>query len=531
MGSTRAATPQIYDVIVVGGGNAALSAALSAQEAGAHVVILEAASREERGGNSRFAGTAFRAPHQGLAHVKTVLCEQALGDSERCSMSPYIPEDYRNDLQSTSHGLNDPVMSEIMIRDGWETIEWMKNKGIQWETTLRKYYNIDTQKEVIIDLMSGAPVKVVGDGEGLIRDWYNAVEDAGIPVEYDCPAHELLTSGDTVYGVRTRQTDKYVDFYGQVILACGGFSANPAMRRQYLGEGWDLVPVRGTRHNTGTMLRRAIEAGARPVGHWGAAHASPQDINAPLTGDITKTPVIPRYSYTYGISVNVEGKRFFDEGEDEFALTYAKIGKLIGDQPRAIAYQIFDQKTLYLLQTRYSSGTPIVADTIRELATKLKINPTALERTVQEFNAACPRPGRGHFDPHHLDGLCTSPSLPIPKSNWALRLEEGPFVAYGVTCGITFTYGGISSDDRARVLNNEGKPMPGLYCTGEIAGGVFYHNYAGGAGLTKGAVFGRIAGREASWRAKTVGNEGARSRPGEEDTFISSSRTVQVNGA
>ncbi|KAI1620129.1 FAD binding domain-containing protein [Exophiala viscosa] len=518
--------PQVYDVIVVGGGNAALCAALSAHKAGATVVILEAASREERGGNSRFAGTAFRAPHQGLAHVKTVLCEQALEDAERCSMSPYTPEDYRNDLQSTSHGRNDPLMSEIMIQDAWETIEWMKDKGVRWETTLRKYYNIETQKGIIIDLMSGAPVKVVGDGEGLIRDLYNAVENASIPVRYDCPAHELLTSGDTVYGVRTRQTDKYVDFYGQVLLACGGFSANPAMRRQYLGEGWDLVPVRGTRHNTGTMLRRAVEAGARPVGHWGAAHASPQDIDAPLTGDITKTPVIPRYSYTYGISVNVEGKRFFDEGEAEFGLTYAKIGKMIGDQPRAIAYQIFDQKTIYLLQTRYSSGRPIVADTIRELATKLDVNPTVLERTVQEFNAACPGADIGHFDPHHLDGLCTSSSLAIPKSNWALRLERGPFVAYGVTCGITFTYGGIASDDKARVLNNEGKAMPGLYCAGEIAGGVFYHNYAGGAGLTKGAVFGRIAGREAALRAKGAGGEAARFRPCKMEAAISSRRTA-----
>ncbi|KIX01450.1 precorrin 3B synthase CobZ [Rhinocladiella mackenziei CBS 650.93] len=511
MGSIQfdAPQPEVCDVIVVGGGNAALAAALSAHESGAHVVLLEAASREERGGNSRFAGTAFRASHRGLAHVKTVLCEQALEDAERCSMSPYTDEDYRHDLQSTSHGRNDPVMSEIMIRDGWETIEWMKSKGVHWETTLRKYYNVDTQKGIIIELMNGAPVKAVGDGEGLIRDWYHAVEKANITVKYDCPAHELLASGDTVYGVRTRQADKYVDFHGQVILACGGFSANPAMRRQYLGEGWDLVPVRGTKHNTGTMLRRAIEAGARPVGHWGAAHASPQDIDAPLNGDITKTPVIPRYSYTYGISVNVEGRRFFDEGEDEFALTYAKIGKMIGDQPRAIAYQIFDQKTLYLLQTRYSSGTPIVADTIRELAIKLKINPTVLERTVREFNDACPDAEAGKFEPHHLDGLCTSPSLAIPKSNWALRLDQGPFVAYGVTCGITFTYGGIATDERARVLSNEGRPMPGLYCTGEIAGGVFYHNYAGGAGLTKGAVFGRIAGREAALRAKAVGGKKA----------------------
>lgn len=499
MGSTQPETANIYDVIVVGGGNAALCSALSAHDAGARVTILEAASYEERGGNSRFAGTAFRACHNGMAHIETVLCKEALQDAKRCSMSPYTPEEYRQDLQSTSHGRNDPDMSEIMVRDGWDTIEWMKSKGVHWETLMRKYYAFDNI-EGTIDLMAGAPVKVLGDGVGLIKDLYEAVEKAGIPVKYDSPAHDLLMSGDTVYGVRVRHTDRYLDLYGQVILACGGFSANPAMRRQYLGEGWDLVPVRGTRHNTGTMLRCAIDLGARPVGHWGAAHASPQDINAPVMGDITKTPVIPRYSYTYGISVNADGKRFFDEGENEFAMTYAKIGKMIGDQPRAIAYQIFDQRTVRLLQKRYSTGEAVEAESITELANKLKINPTALERTVSEFNVACPKVG--NFDPQHLDGLCTSSSLAIPKSNWATPIDRAPFVAYGVTCGITFTYGGIASDVRARVLNNEGKPMPGLYCTGEIAGGVFYHNYAGGAGLTKGAVFGRIAGREAAQRAK-----------------------------
>jgi tricarballylate dehydrogenase len=272
------------------------------------------------------------------------------------------------------------------------------------------------------------------------------------------------------------------------------------MKRQYLGEGWDLVPVRGSRHSTGSMLCKVIELGARPAGHWGAAHASPQDISAPFVGDIAKTPVIPRYSYTFGITVNANGMRFFDEGEAEFGLTYAKTGKKIGDQPMSIAWQIFDQRTIHLLQPRYSTGKPIHATTLAELATKLRINPARLTQTVEEFNDACE--SEKPFDPYRCDGKATSSSLQIPKSNWALPIKDAPFVAYGVTCGITFTYGGIASDTKARVLNNEGKPMPGLYCTGEIAGGVFYHNYPGGAGLMKGAVFGRIAGLEATEFAK-----------------------------
>ena len=392
MGSIPSPVPQHYDVIVVGGGNAALCAALSAFEQGAKVLLLEVASREERGGNSRFSGSVFRAPHRGLKQVQEALCEETLEDVKRCSMSPYTPDNYLKDLRSTSHNRKYPVLSELLVEKAWETIEWMRSKGVKWELIARKYYNM---KNLVgtIDLMSGAPVKAAGDGVGLIRDLYAALERTDATVRYGCPVQHLLMSGDTVYGVRTRQQDEFVEYYGQVVLASGGFSANPAMLRQYLGEGWDLVGVRGSRHSTGTVLRDALEAGARPVGHWGAAQASPQDIDAPPMGDISKTPVIPRYSYTYGVSVNTEGKRFFDEGEDFFAMTYAKIGKMIADQPQAIAYQIFDQKTIHLLQPRYSSSSPIVADTLEELASKVKINPCTLGRTIAHFNEACPKSG------------------------------------------------------------------------------------------------------------------------------------------
>jgi tricarballylate dehydrogenase len=487
-----------FDVIVVGGGNAALCAALAADESGARVVLLEAATREERGGNSRFSGAAFRAAHLGWDHVKPVLTPQGLRDAEDCIMGPYTAEDYRNELAEASNGRNDRDLSEVIIRDSWHTIEWMKSKGVEWETTVRKYYAGNTG--AVITLNSGAPVKAVGDGVGLIARLFEAVEASNIVLRYEAPVQDLLAKGDHILGVRVRTLQGYEEVTGAVILASGGFSANPAMKRQYLGEGWDLVPVRGSRYSTGSLLCKAIELGARPAGHWGAAHASPQDMGAPFVGDITKTPVIPRYSYTFGITVNMNGVRFFDEGEAEFALTYAKTGKKIGDQPMSIAWQIFDQQTIHLLQPRYSSGKPILAATLAELATKLQIKPARLTQTVEEFNNACE--SEKPFDPYRCDGKATSSLLQIPKSNWALPIKDGPFVAYGVTCGITFTYGGLASDTKARVLNNEGRPMPGLYCAGEIAGGVFYHNYPGGAGLTKGAVFGRIAAREATHFAK-----------------------------
>ncbi|KAJ9630068.1 hypothetical protein H2204_008723 [Knufia peltigerae] len=492
-----------FGVIVVGGGNAALCAALAAHDHGANVLVLEAAPRDGRGGNSRFAGTVFRASHKGFDAVKTLLCPEAMADAELCDMQPYTNEDYARDLAKTSHGRNDKDISAIMVRDGWETLEWMKSKGVKWELIVRKYQNVSGLKkgDQKINLEPGGPVMAVGGGVGLTDYLWDAVEsliDTGrMTVWYDSPAHDLIATGDTVHGVRVRGRDSFIDVHGKVILASGGFSSNPAMRRQYLGEGWDLVVVRGTKYNMGTMLNRAVAAGARPVGHWGAAHASPQDANAPLVGDVNVSPHMPRYAYPYGITINVNGERFFDEGEDNFGKTYAQTGKKIGDQPEAKAFQIFDQQTVHLLPKRYETATPIKADTIQELATLMGVNPAGLQKTIDAFNAACPRDSSG-FEPTKLDGLCASEGLKFPKSNWALRIEKAPFVAYGVACGITFTYGGIATDTSARVLNNEGNHMPNLWATGEIAGGVFYHNYPGGAGLTKGAIFGRIAGREAA---------------------------------
>lgn len=394
---------EAYDMIVVGGGNAALCAALSAHEHGARVLVLEAASKEDRGGNSRFAGSVFRATHHGLEDVKKVLSKEGLEDAERCTMSAYTPEMYREDLQETSHGRNDPVQTEMLIEKSWETIQWMQNKGVHWELTLRKYYN-DAASTSVVDLFPMGPVKAVKEGVGLMKDLWEAVEKTDITVKYDCPAHDLLALGDTIFGIRTRQRESYVDIHGQVILACGGFEANPAMRRQYLGDGWDLVPVRGCKYNTGTMLQRSMDAGARPIGHWSAAHSSPQDISAPFKGDIEKTPIIPKYSYRYGISINVHGKRFFDEGEDHFTMTYAKTGKIIGDQPESRAYQIFDQKTLHLLEPRYRTASPIQADALVDLAKKLKIDPVTFEKTVRGFNEAVPE---GQFHAYHKDGLRT----------------------------------------------------------------------------------------------------------------------------
>ena len=487
-----------YDVIVVGGGNAALCAALSAHESGARVLVLEAAPRNERGGNSRFAGAIFRAPHRGLEDILPLLHEDARGEAEQVRIGPYTADDFAQDMLSTSDGRADRAQMDVVTREGYPTMVWMRDHGVRWELTLRKFFTAAATHD-IIDLPPGAVVRAEHEGVGLTDNLWAAVERTNIEVRYDSPAHDLLTEGDTVLGVRVRQQDTYLDLLGQVVLACGGFEANPALRRRYLGEGWDLVVVRGTRFNTGTMLEKAIAAGAQTYGHWGGCHSSPQDVNAPRVGDLSVTDKMSRYSYPYAIMVNVNGERFMDEGEDIFAYTYAKTGSAIRSQPRATAYQIFDQKTLHLLEPRYQTSTPIVDDTIEGLADKLGINSAALTRTVRQFNDATTT---ADINPFVKDGHTTADGLVPAKTNWAVPIDQPPYTAYAVTAGITFTYGGLRVDTETRVLNNEGRPMPGLYAAGEITGGFFYHNYPGGAGLTRGAVFGRIAGTQAADRAQ-----------------------------
>ncbi|MDR7468748.1 MAG: FAD-dependent tricarballylate dehydrogenase TcuA, partial [Armatimonadota bacterium] len=279
-----------------------------------------------------------------------------------------------------------------------------------------------------------------------------------------------------------------------VILACGGFEANPEMRARYLGPGWDTVIVRGTASSTGEMLDAVLRIGGQPHGHWSGCHATPVDAAAPRVGDLRLTDRTNRLSYPYGIMVNTEGRRFVDEGEDFSPYTYARIGRAILAQPQNRAWQIFDQQTVDLLEERYATGRPVRAETLAELAEAMGVPRAALEETVATFNAAA-RAGR--FDPTARDGRSTTGLRP-PKSNWALPLESPPFVAYPVTCGITFTYGGLRVDEQARVLDTENKLILGLYATGEITGGFFYFNYPAGAGLMRGAVFGRMAGEESA---------------------------------
>ena len=281
---------------------------------------------------------------------------------------------------------------------------------------------------------------------------------------------------------------------GGVVLACGGFEANPEMRVKYLGGGWERAKVRGTRFNTGDGHRAALDVGAKAGGQWTGCHATPIDIEAPKTGELEVTDRMPRRSYPLGIMVNLSGRRFVDEGEGFAEQTFVKVGTRILEQERGLAFQVFDAKARPMLEPRYGVATAVEASDLGALAERLGVNTVAFRGTVEAFNAEAQD---GEYVPRKLDGRATK-NLDPPKSNWAIRIDTPPFVAFTVTGGITYTYGGLSIESDAQVLDLEDRPIPGLFAAGEIVGGIFYHNSLRAAGLMHGAVFGKLAGAGAA---------------------------------
>jgi tricarballylate dehydrogenase len=287
------------------------------------------------------------------------------------------------------------------------------------------------------------------------------------------------------------------------VLASGGFEANAEWRTRYLGPGWDLAKVRGTRFNTGDGIRMALDAGAMPYGNWSGCHAVGWDRNAPEFGDLDVGDGFQKHSYPFGIMVNGRGRRFVDEGADFRNYTYAKYGRAILEQPGQFAWQVFDHKVVHLLRDEYriKRVTKVSAATLEDLAGKLEdVDAQGFLAEVGAYNAAV-NTGVA-FNPNIKDGRGTR-GLALEKSNWANTIDTPPFEAYAVTCGITFTFGGLRIDDDGAVINTDGVPIRGLYAAGELVGGLFYFNYPGGTGLMSGAVFGRIAGNSAGRAAKS----------------------------
>ncbi len=484
------------DVIVVGAGNAALSAALAARQAGARVVVLERAPEAERGGNSAFAAGAMRVAYDGVDELKALLPDLSEAEVARADFGAYGEDAFFDDMARVTEYRADPDLVELLVRRSRETLIWLAANGVRFQPSFgRQAYEVDGR----FKFWGGLAVETWGGGPGLVEALFGAAGKAGIEVRYGARAVALLRDDERVTGVSVRQRGRTVELpAGAVILACGGFEANAEWRARYLGPGWDLARVRGSRFNTGDGIRMALDAGAMPWGHWSGCHAVGWDMNAPPFGDLAVGDGFQKHSYPFAIMLNARGERFVDEGADFRNYTYAKYGRVILEQPGQFAWQVFDAKVLHLLRDEYRirQVTRVRADSLEELVRKLGgVDARRAFETIAAYNATVRTDAP--FDPNVKDGRGTE-GLEPPKSNWANSIDTPPFEAYAVTCGITFTFGGLRIDTSAGVIDTEGAPIPGLYAAGELIGGLFYFNYPGGTGLTAGAVFGRIAGTSAA---------------------------------
>lgn len=487
-----------FDVVVVGAGNAGLCAALAAREAGARVLVLEKAPRDERGGDTAFTGALYRFPFDDREAIAALLPEYARDGMANVDLEPYRRVDFLNDIDQVTEGLADERLAETLVNDAYGTMLWLRQQGVQWVLAVGRQA---FQRNGRYSFFGNLILEAVGGGQGLSDQLFRTAQTTGVEVWYESKAKRLVTNGTgEVIGVEASAGDGLRSVRARaVVLACGGFQANSEMRTRYLGSDWELAKVRGTRFNTGDGIRMALDVGAQPHGHWSSCHAVAWDLMAPPFGDLRVGDLYQKHSYPLGIVVNRNGHRFLDEGANFRNYTYAMYGRQILHQPGRRAFQLFDSKTISLLRDEYRirEVTKARANTIGELADQLLIDRAALEHTVAEFNAAV---SEGPFDPARLDGKAARPPDQPPKSNWALPLDEPPYEGYAVTCGITFTFGGLKIDTNGNVLDTEDRPIPGLFAAGEIVGGLFYYNYPGGSGLTAGSVFGRRAGQSAAAR-------------------------------
>jgi len=492
-----------WDVVVVGSGNAGFAAALTARSHGVSVLVIDAAPPEWIGGNSAFTAGAFRTTYEGLDDLRPVL---DLDDETAATidLAPYPRERFRDDIQSMAGGRSDPVLVDTLVDGAADAVRWLQGHGVGWELLAdRQSFVVDGRRRFWGNLTAG----IVGGGIGLIEAEARAAERAGIPVRFETRLVALDLDDGRVRGIIVAGPDgaRTTIEARAVVLASGGFEADASRRAAHLGPGWDLAKVRGTPYDTGDPMFMAIAAGAATAGRWSGCHAIAWDAAAPDHGDRVLTNRFSRQSYPFGLVVDRDGRRFVDEGADFRNYTYARYGREILYRPGALAYHLFDATTAPFIGTvDYSTAIDGVsrfdAPTVDALALAAGIDRDGLAETIRAFNDGVTDVP---FDPTVKDGRGTVGVEP-PKSNWAQRFETPPFTAFAVTCGITFTFGGLRIDPAARVLDVAGRRIPGLHAAGEIVGGLFYDNYPGGSGLTSGVVFGRIAGTTAATGGSTA---------------------------
>jgi tricarballylate dehydrogenase len=457
-----------FDSLIIGGGNAALCAALTASEAGARVLILEAAPKFYRGGNTR--------------HTRNMRC--AHDTATETLTGPYSESEFYEDLLRVTEGHTNEELARLMIAESKEILNWLPRQGVRWQPSLGGTLSLGRTNSFFL-----------GGGRAMLNALYRAAESKSIEIRYDSEVTDLeIRDGRFVSATVSHAGVQHRICASALVAASGGFEANLDWLKLAWGEAADNFLIRGTRYNRGSVLKVLLDNGVRSVGDPKQCHAVAIDARAPKFdgGIVTRLDCI-----VFGIVVNQRAQRFYDEGEDIWPKRYAIWGRLVASQPNQMAYILFDASARNLFMP--SMFPPLMAQSIGALALKMGIDADALARTVDEFNAAV-QPGT--FDPTRLDDCATDGVAP-PKTHWARRLERPPFFAYPVRPGITFTYLGVEVDRQARMILKDGTSSPNMFAAGEImAGNVLGQGYAAGIGMTIGGVFGRLAGRGAALCAR-----------------------------
>ncbi|WP_299628712.1 FAD-dependent tricarballylate dehydrogenase TcuA [uncultured Tateyamaria sp.] len=479
-------------VIVVGTGNAALCAAIAALETGADVLLLEKADAALAGGNTKYTAGAMRFAYDGASDLIPLLRDPEDARLPNTDFGSYTTEKFSQDLLGFNDGRALSDEQQVLVKTSGATMRWLASHDVKFEPI---YSRQSFEKEGRHVFWGGLTLAAENEGVGLFDMELAAVERMGGTVRYDSAVTGLIMDGDAVVGVRVGDEEIRAD---AVILASGGFEANADMRVTHMGPNWEAAKVRGTPHNTGDGLVMARAAGAMDYGLFAGCHATPMDLHMAEFGGLHLPPGerknYRKISYFLGVMLNAEGARFVDEGANFRNYTYAQYGAAILEQPGQFAWQVFDSKVFDLLygEYRFHDAHFVEADTLEELVALMEgVDGSAALATLHAFNAAVD--DSTLFDPTALDGK-SAKGLTPPKSHWAQKIETGPFRAFPVTGGITFTYGGLKVNDAGSVMTEAGSPIPGLFACGELVGGVFFGGYPGGSGLTSGAVFGRRAG-------------------------------------
>ena len=480
-------------VIIAGSGNAALSAGIAALEQGASVLMLEKADEEMSGGNTKYTAGAMRFAYNSGDELMPLLKNPDDHRLPKTDFGSYTQEKFSADLLGFNDGRPLSVEQKTLVAESYETVKWLASHNVKFQPI---YSRQSFEKDGRHVFWGGLTLASEDEGVGLFDQEMAAFRRLGGEIRHDCAVTDLLQEDGVVTGVQTSRGETLLA--DAVILACGGFEASETLRKQHIGPNWDKAKVRGTPHNTGDGLVMAQALGAQEYGFYGGCHATPMDLHMKNFGNLDlpagERKKYRKICYFLGVMLNARGERFVDEGINFRNYTYAQFGAAIMDQPDHFAWQVFDAKVFDLLYDEYTFHDAhfVEADTLPDLIAKLDgVDQEAATRTLNAFNASVQTDTP--FDPTVLDGKGTT-GLPLAKSNWAQAFDIGPFRAYPVTGGITFTYGGLKVNSDGAVMSDENAPISGLFACGELVGGVFYNGYPGGSGLTSGAVFGRRAG-------------------------------------